>query len=650
MTGAMCVVESGSPIQLLYATFIMSGYTLVVLKTAPFKAKNEDWISFIVATVLVLDTLAGFSLIMDLHRDPQALDSNAIGVGLIIMNALCIVLQIAVAVIVEWKLYRKCTRNKCLCRKSKSGTHGSNPEVSGISVPIQEAAAKKPHAEDEIRDQGVDSDLQAFEKARSSVVKGKAPPISPQTRNNMLGTQQMQHKAAALVEESHERLKKQTTSQTAQLRQAQILLRHTRGLRSTELFQQCTEEQLKTLIDNMELKTFAAGEKIVTEDEPGDSFMVIVKGTADVFQEGHGKIATLNTTENQRMIGEASLVHEGHKRTATVIATGDFTQVLVLTRKVFKALKGCANFDEVGDKARRASKSFVTADSVRKIRKGTWHQDMSLNSWDDVNEATTTDKKFSRMSMIPKPKMPTKPSSEPAETSFKSWDDGDEVGKAPRMSMIARPISKLETTPTPPDIAKLNDAHQKHKEHKTLLNNHRRQLRRKTTLKTQQRRRAQIILRHTKGLRKTELFKEYSDKRLQSIIESMEFRSFKHGEDLVTENQPGNAFMVIMKGSADVFKEGHEGKIKTLHVNESLGEASLMAAYYLRSATVKAVGEVQVLVLTRESFLALKSASLIEQKTEEGMRRVSMSLVAADEARGAGSRPAPPPLKPLTFS
>jgi len=267
------------------------------------------------------------------------------------------------------------------------------------------------------------------------------------------------------------------------------------------------------------------------------------------------------------------------------------------------------------------------------------------------------------MSMIALPKTPMPPpTSTGAEKttlqstgaeSFSAWNDADSTPNSPRMSMIAHP--KTQPTPAPPPyVAKLNEAQAKHAQHIELLSSHRRQLRRKTTLKTQQRRRAQELLRHTKGLRKTELFKEYSDESLRKIIESMELKTFKDGEDIVTEKQPGNAFMVIMKGSAEVFKEGHEGKINTLHANDMLGEASLMAAYYLRSATVRAVGgEVHTLVLTREEYLALKAAALIEQKTEEGLRRASMSLVTADEARddsGRKSTPPAPPLAPLVFS
>ena len=61
-----------------------------------------------------------------------------------------------------------------------------------------------------------------------------------------------------------------------------------RGLQKTNIFHQhyCDDGQLKAIIDKMELRTFAAGDHIVTQNEPGDSFVVITKGTADVMQEG----------------------------------------------------------------------------------------------------------------------------------------------------------------------------------------------------------------------------------------------------------------------------------------------------------------------------------------------------------------------------
>ena len=96
-----------------------------VLKSAPFTAKNEDWISFIVVAVLVLDTLAGFSLIMDQGRTIKVFNSDNMGMGLIVLNVSCLILQVVVAIVVEWKLYKKCnTREKvyskcCCCIVSK---------------------------------------------------------------------------------------------------------------------------------------------------------------------------------------------------------------------------------------------------------------------------------------------------------------------------------------------------------------------------------------------------------------------------------------------------------------------------------------------------------------------------------------------------
>ena len=111
--------------------------------------------------------------------------------------------------------------------------------------------------------------------------------------------------------------------------------------------------------------------------------------------------------------------------------------------------------------------------------------------------------------------------------------------------------------------------------------------------------------------------------------------------------------MVIVKGTAEVLKTGHTGKINSLRINDMIGEASLMVSYYLRSATVRAKSnDVQVLELQRETYIALKASALIEERTDEGIRRLSMSLVAADQAREVkdGNSPSIPSRELLKFS
>ena len=87
MTGAMCVISPGTPVQLLIATFIMLTYMLVVLKTAPYENNIDDKIAFLVTVVLFINMLAGFTLLLDAKSSEKSFDVNAMGIGLIALKS-----------------------------------------------------------------------------------------------------------------------------------------------------------------------------------------------------------------------------------------------------------------------------------------------------------------------------------------------------------------------------------------------------------------------------------------------------------------------------------------------------------------------------------------------------------------------------------
>jgi CRP/FNR family cyclic AMP-dependent transcriptional regulator len=87
-------------------------------------------------------------------------------------------------------------------------------------------------------------------------------------------------------------------------------------LRGVPLFQGMTDRSIEAIADLAETATFAAGDDLVREGEPGDTFLLLVDGTADVSQDGR-RIRTLGPGE---FLGEISLI-DGGPRTATVTAT-----------------------------------------------------------------------------------------------------------------------------------------------------------------------------------------------------------------------------------------------------------------------------------------------------------------------------------------
>ena len=100
MTGALSVVEPGSPVQMVVAILVMQGFLLTVLKLAPYKNHTDDWMSFVTSLALVLTTLGGLVLIMD---ENGKFDADAVGTGIIVLNCAVFALQVGNIVFIKCK-------------------------------------------------------------------------------------------------------------------------------------------------------------------------------------------------------------------------------------------------------------------------------------------------------------------------------------------------------------------------------------------------------------------------------------------------------------------------------------------------------------------------------------------------------------------
>lgn len=92
------------------------------------------------------------------------------------------------------------------------------------------------------------------------------------------------------------------------------------GLRSSPLFEGFDEDELLAVIQGLRLLTFAAGDVIVTEGEPGQSVFILASGTVKVFvrtPEGHD--AALCALGEGSFFGEMAAL-SGQPRSATVTA------------------------------------------------------------------------------------------------------------------------------------------------------------------------------------------------------------------------------------------------------------------------------------------------------------------------------------------
>ncbi len=103
-------------------------------------------------------------------------------------------------------------------------------------------------------------------------------------------------------------------------------------------------------------------------------------------------------------------------------------------------------------------------------------------------------------------------------------------------------------------------------------------------------------------LKKIPIFSHLTYNELVKVVGLTTLRHAEDAEDIVVEGSKGDEFFVVLSGSVDIYKAGE--KIVTLPTGSNLGEMS-MIDNAPRSATVRAVGVVNLLVMRREEFFGL---------------------------------------------
>merc|ERR1719272_249609 len=111
MTGAMVIVENGTPLQPFIAMLIQMIFLLVVLKLAPYNDDLDDWSSFVCSLALTLTTLAGFLLMISKKNTGLPVLSEGLLTSLLIgINALCFIYEMVVIGYVVCQ--EKCVKRK----------------------------------------------------------------------------------------------------------------------------------------------------------------------------------------------------------------------------------------------------------------------------------------------------------------------------------------------------------------------------------------------------------------------------------------------------------------------------------------------------------------------------------------------------------
>ena len=121
---------------------------------------------------------------------------------------------------------------------------------------------------------------------------------------------------------------------------------------SSALFPGFSPDELAALMGGLQLRTFAAGEIVVAEGEPGDSLFLIATGSVKAWIRGRdGRYGLARRLGEGDFFGEISIL-TGSARTATIVAASP-CELLELGRTALDGIT--ATYPRVGDILRRFS-------------------------------------------------------------------------------------------------------------------------------------------------------------------------------------------------------------------------------------------------------------------------------------------------------
>ncbi len=126
-------------------------------------------------------------------------------------------------------------------------------------------------------------------------------------------------------------------------------------------------------------------------------------------------------------------------------------------------------------------------------------------------------------------------------------------------------------------------------------------------------------------LKKVPLFAEFSDADLGAVASLAQTRRYAKHAVLVYEGDPGDALFIVIAGNVAVTRVSNDGKetiLSILKEGDFFGEMGVLDASP-RSATIKALRDVEVAILARKEFLDLLVKS----------PHMSLSLVLALSSR-----------------
>jgi CRP/FNR family transcriptional regulator, cyclic AMP receptor protein len=109
-------------------------------------------------------------------------------------------------------------------------------------------------------------------------------------------------------------------------------------------------------------------------------------------------------------------------------------------------------------------------------------------------------------------------------------------------------------------------------------------------------------------LRRVPIFASLPGVEIEVLAATLESVSFAPGDLIFREGEPGDHLCIVLDGAVEIIAglgTAHEHLLTTLDPGGIIGEMSLLGEEETRSASVRALAEVEALILGRSGFMRL---------------------------------------------
>ena len=321
MTGALSVVEPGSPVQLVLAALVMLTFTLITLKLAPYRHQSDDWITFLVSLVITGNTLAGFVLLMDKDNTPHNFNPKNIEALLLFMNITVLIVQVVNMILMKWGLWDKLLA-QTWCQKLRLACGSVNSAETQKETDLAFTGSSKV-VPSQLRASAVSAENDEVERLMISFSNSERLLEEQQARRRERSSINVQHRVAARRK-----------------------IRQTKALTKAAVFAGIDEVATEKVLSVMKYERYPEGAVICEEGADADKFFIIVTGRCKVVVRGKGTssmhvgdLKALDVMgENALVVVEDDADRGSRVRSATIIAVSDIVQTLELSRSEFERL------------------------------------------------------------------------------------------------------------------------------------------------------------------------------------------------------------------------------------------------------------------------------------------------------------------------